>query len=200
MAARASAAGARVTGADISPVMLETASAKAPEVQFEVADCQALPYAAGSFDIVSSCFGFIFAPDHRATAVELARVCSDRLGFTAWEPDAELGDLYKAFDLDSPEGRLPFQWGKREHVEELLGADFGLEVERRVWILEGATGAELWEFWSRSAPPFKAMVESLDADRREEFRAAYAGYCERHREGDRVRVPRAYLLVLGKRR
>jgi hypothetical protein len=180
--------------------MLEGARAKAPDVTFELCDCQALRYGDGSFDVVSSCFGFIFAPDHAATARELARVCRDRLGFTAWEPSPELRDLYDAFDLDLPEGRHPFEWGKREHIDELLAPAFELQIERHVWILDGADGEELWEFWSRSAPPFKAMVEGLEPERRAAFREAYIEYCERHREGDRVRVPRPYLLVLGKRR
>jgi SAM-dependent methyltransferase len=200
VAVRAAAAGADVTGSDIAPAMIEAARARAPQVCFDVADCEALPYADASFDVVSSSFGFIFAPDHSATAAELARVCAGRLGFTAWEPDAEVGKLYRAFDLDPPEGRLPFEWGKREHVAELLGEMFVLEVESHTWLLEGADGEEIWELWRRGAPPFKAMVEGLDAERRKRFHDAYVEYCERYRDGDRVRVPRRYLLALGARR
>jgi hypothetical protein len=200
VALRAAAAGAQVTGCDIAPAMLEGAGAKAPHVTFELCDCQALQYADASFDVVSSCFGFIFAPDHQATARELARVCGDRLGFTAWEPSPELRDLYDAFDLDLPEGRHPFEWGKHRHLEELLAPVFELEIEQHVWTLDGADGEELWEFWSSSAPPFKVMIEELDPERRPAFRQAYIDYCERYREGDRVRVPRPYLLVLGTKR
>lgn len=200
VAARAAAAGADVTGIDIAGPMIDVARARAPHVRFELADCQALPYADRSFDVVSSSFGFIFAPDHEATSAELARVCRGRLGFTAWEPNAELGELYGSFGLDSPEGRAPFEWGKREHIAQLLGTWFALEVESHTWILEGADGEEIWQLWSRSAPPFKAMVEGLDHEQRDAFHDAYVAYCERHREGDRVRVPRPYLLVLGARR
>ena len=35
---------------------------------------------------------------------------------------------------------------------------------------------------------------------REPFHEAFVAYCERHREGDAVAVPRVYLLVLGRRR
>ena len=200
VAARAAAAGADVTGNDVAPVMIEAARERAPHVRFELADCQDLPYADGSFDVVSSSFGFIFAPDHEATAAELARVCRGRLGFTAWEPNAELRELYRAFGLDAPEGRAPFEWGKREHITQLLGDAFALEVESHTWILEGADGEAIWQLWSRSAPPFKTMVEGLDDQRRDAFHEAYVAYCERHREGDRVRVPRAYLLAIGARR
>jgi SAM-dependent methyltransferase len=200
VAIRAAAAGAHVTGSDIAPRMLELARAKAPEIEFELGDVQELRYDDAAFEVVSSCFGFIFAPDHEATARELTRVCADRLGFTSWEPSPELGELYRNFGLDTPEGRLPFEWGKRRHVKELLGTAFSLEIEADDWILEGASGEELWELWSRSAPPFKARVEELDPPRRGDFRAAYVDYCERYREGDRVRVPRNYLLVVARRR
>ena len=200
VAIRAAAAGADVTGVDIAPGMLEGARAKAPQIDFELGDVQELRFDDESFDVVSSCFGFIFAPDHAATARELARVCRDRLGFTAWEPSPELRDLYDRFHLDQPEGRHPFQWGRPEHIDELLGEAFDLELEHDLWVLDGADGAELWEFWSRSAPPFKAMAESLEPKKRDLFRAAYIEYCERYREGDRVRVPRPYVLALGRKR
>lgn len=200
VALRAAAAGAQVTGVDIAPGMLDGARAKAPDVDFKLGDCQDLRFEDESFDVVSSCFGCIFAPDHEATARELARVCSDRLGLTAWEPHPELGKLYADFELDAPEGRHPFQWGKREHLDELLGASFELQVERDVWVLEGKDGAELWDLWSRSSPPFRAMVATLDDDRHAALREAFIQMCERHREGDRARFPRPYLLVLGTKR
>jgi hypothetical protein len=85
-------------------------------------------------------------------------------------------------------------------MEELLSPFFEFEVEHDVWILEGADGAELWDFWSRSAPPFRAMIAGLDDAKRAAFREAYIEFCERYREGDAVRVPRPYLLVLGTKR
>ena len=82
-------------------------------------------------------------------------------------------------------------------VEELLGPAFTLEFDEDVWILEGADGDELFEFWARSAPPFRAMIAGLEGERLESFREAYAEFCESYRDGDRVRVPRPYILVLG---
>jgi SAM-dependent methyltransferase len=200
VAIRAAAAGADVTGVDIAPAMVERARAKAPGIEFELGDVQALEQEDASFDVVSSSFGFIFAADHAATAREITRVCRDRLGFTAWEPNPELRDLYDRFDLDLPEGRHPFQWGRTEHIKELLGDAFDLELEHGTWVLEGSDGEENWSVWSNSSPPFMAMVESLEPDRRAAFREAYIEYCERYRDGDRVRVPRKYVLVLGRKR
>jgi SAM-dependent methyltransferase len=203
VALRAARAGADVAGIDIAPAMIEAARAKsgAEEISFEVGDAQALPYEDASFDVVSSVFGVIFAPDHRASAGELARVGRGRLGLTAWRPDPEMAELYGRFDLDAPEGREPFKWGREGYLEELLGASYDLTIEPGTRLIEGASGEEIWEFWSQSAPPFKALLATLDEKRRDEFHDAYVAHCERFRvEGGGVAVPRNYLLVLGTRR
>ena len=201
VALRAARAGADVTGIDIAPAMIGAARAKdGGLIDFEVGDAQALPYEDASFDVVSSVFGVIFAPDQRATADELARVGRGRLGLTVWRPDPEMAELYGRFGLDAPEGREPFKWGRNEYLEELLGTSYDLTIEPGTWLIEGGSGEEVWDFWSRSAPPFKAMVAEMDDGTRKEFRAAYIDYCERFRDGDRVFVPRQYLLVFGTHR
>lgn len=200
VARRAAAAGAQVTGVDIAPRMLEVARSKAPDVRFELGDAEALDYEDASFDVVVSSFGLIFAPDHEAAAGELARVCGNRMGFTSWQPDSELRELYESHDTWPPEGKAPFEWGKREHVEERLADSFELEIEEGTWYLEGESGEELWEFWRSAAPPFKAMVDAMDDTKRAPFREDYISYVERHREGDVVRPPRKYLLVTGRKK
>ena len=202
VALRAARAGAEVTGIDIAPAMIEAALAKDVDgrIAFEVGDAQALPYEDSSFDVVSSVFGAIFAPDHLATAGELARVGRGRLGLTAWQPNPSFGALLERFGLEQPEGRAPFLWGQEGYLQELLGDAYDLTFEERTWVIEGESGEEVWEFWSRSAPPFKAMLAGLDESTLGEFRTAYIDYCEGFREGARVAVPRPYLLVLGDRR
>lgn len=203
VALRAARAGADVTAIDIAPAMIDAARAKrgADQISFEVGDAQALRYEDASFDVVTSVFGVIFAPDHRATAAELARVDRGRLGLTVWRPDPGMAELYGRFGLETPEGREPFKWGREEYLEELLGESFDLTIEPGTWLIEGASGEEVWQFWSQSAPPCKALLSTLDDARREEFHDAYVEYCERfRREGGGVAVPRDYLLVLGDRR
>jgi len=198
----ATRAGADVVGVDIAPRMIELARAKTGEllVRFEVGDAESLPYQDAAFDVVSSVFGVIFAPKHGAAARELARVCRRRLALTAWCPNRELAELYGRFGFGPPEGRHSFDWGREAYVKALLDEPFELEIERRTWFLEGANGDEIWRLWSTSAPPFKAMVDSLEPETRDGFRRAYVEYCERFRVDDRVVVPREYLLVVGSRR
>lgn len=201
VAARAARRGADVTAIDIAPGMLAIAEKTHQDagIRFDLGDVQALPYGDASYDIVTSTFGMIFAPDHDAVARELTRVCRDRLGLTVWKPNPGLRELYERFGLDSPEGGLPFQWGTDGYAQVRLAA-FDLVVEDRTWILDLPDGAAHWEFWSNSAPPFKAMISELDDAAREEFRSAYVAYCEQFRKDGRVLVPREYLMILGRKR
>jgi ubiquinone/menaquinone biosynthesis C-methylase UbiE len=95
------ATGAEVTGSDLSPTLVETAKRQAAErgvqVTFEVGDAEALPYRDASFDIVTSTVGAIFAPDHRAAASELARVCraGGKLGMTAWTSGGDVDEFFE---------------------------------------------------------------------------------------------------------
>jgi SAM-dependent methyltransferase len=205
VALRAARAGADVTGVDIAPRLLEQARAKADglQIRFDEGDAELLPYEDAAFDVVSSVFGAMFAGDHHAVARELARVCrrGGRLGFAAWVPNPELAELYGRFGLGPPEGRQPFDWGREEYVDALLGADFELEHERRTWVLTEESGEAVWELWSTAAPPFRAMLRDLDPDTLQRFHEVYVEYCERYRRpGAGVAVPRGYLLVLGRRR
>jgi SAM-dependent methyltransferase len=189
-------------GIDIAPAMIEAARAKTNDVplELEVGDAQALPYEDASFDVVTSVFGAMFAPDHPATAAELGRVSRGRLGFTSWRPSEELAELYGRFGYDTPEGREPFRWGREDYVEQLLGPYFELSIEPATWVLEGASGEEIWQLWSRAAPPFKARLAEMDDRTRDAFHEAYVEYCEGYRNDERVAVPREYLLVFGTRR
>jgi ubiquinone/menaquinone biosynthesis C-methylase UbiE len=78
---------AAVTSTDYVPALLERgrirAEAEGLEVAFKVADAEALPYPAQSFDVVLSTFGVMFAPDHEQSARELMRVCRPGVG-SAW--------------------------------------------------------------------------------------------------------------------
>jgi ubiquinone/menaquinone biosynthesis C-methylase UbiE len=91
---RAAAAGADVTGIDLSPVLIGTAKERATElgleIDYAVGDAERLELPDGSFDKVSSTFGIMFAPDHEAVARELARVTTPggRIALASWTPRA----------------------------------------------------------------------------------------------------------------
>jgi SAM-dependent methyltransferase len=206
VAIRVARTGARVRAIDISEQMLDKARRQTEElgveVQFDLGDVEYLPYDDDSFDVVVSNFGLIFAPDHANVAAELARVTrrGGRIGFSAWKPDPKLAELYRSFTDDPLEGREAYEWGREDHVEDMLGEDFGLEFEDGTLILDAESGEEVWKLFSESAPPVVSLVAKLDEGRREQFHQAFVELYEGYRTDDGVRAPRRYLIVLGKRK
>jgi SAM-dependent methyltransferase len=203
MAARA---GARVTGLDFASELLETArrsaDSEALEIRFDHGDAERLPYGDGSFDVVSSSVGLIFAPDHAAVAAELARVLrpGGRLGIAAWRPDPDWSFLAE-FRPPAPEGAGDSDdWGREAYVRELLDDTFELSFEEGDCPLVGVSPEAVWELVSTSVGPMKKLVETLDKERREALRRAELDHLEQHRDGEGVRRPQAYLLVVGRRR
>lgn len=67
-------AGARVTGTDFVPEMLELARAKTKSVEFEVADVTRLQYENATFDVASISFGIRNVAEPRKGIAEMARV------------------------------------------------------------------------------------------------------------------------------
>jgi ubiquinone/menaquinone biosynthesis C-methylase UbiE len=207
VAVRAAARGAQVTGLDIAEPMLakarERAEAAGAQVTFDLGDAEYLPYEDACFDVVVSNFGLIFAPDHANVASELARVScrGGRLGFTAWKPNPKLGELYRRFTEEPIDGREAYEWGREDHVEDMLGEEFELEFEDGALWLEADSGEEIWKLFSESAPPVIALVKRLDEEGTERFHRAFVELYEQYRTPDGgIRAPRRYLLVLGTRK
>ena len=205
-ALRAAREGAEVAALDASEPMIEKARNDAEDaglaIRFDVGSVEYLPYDDGEFDVIASNFGFIFATDHANVAGELARVASSgaRLGFTAWKPNPKLGELYRRFTEEPLEGREATEWGREDHVEDMLGEDFELEFSDGTLWIDAESGEEIWELFSSSAPPVMALLSKLDPERADGFHQAFVELYESYREGDRVRAPRRYLLTLGTRR
>lgn len=210
IAIRAARGGAEVTGLDLAPELIETARKRADEagvdVTFEEGDAENLPYDDASFDTVTSSFGVMFAPDHGATAAELARVCKPggRLGLLTWHPSLGVAEFFKvmaAYQPPPPEGvGSPFAWGDRDHLEQLLGDTFELRYEEGDAPQTGSSAEEVWELFSTDYGPTHTLAESLSEERRESLRKDWVEYFEQFRTDDGVSQPRPYVVVLGTRR
>ena len=61
---------------------------------------------------------------------------------------------------------MPLDWGRREYVTEELGDAFELAFFEGESPQRGESPESLWELFSASVGPLKAMSESLDDDRR----------------------------------
>lgn len=207
----AAGAGAQVTGVDLSPrlvgVARERATAGGYDIAYAVGDCQNLvEIDDASYDVVSSCVGVMFAPDHAATARELARVVRSggRIGLAAWTREGAVGAMFAMmapFQPPPPEGAgSPFSWGDEQYVSDLLGGAFELSFERRANRLEDVSAEDHWRLMATSYGPTKSLVESLGPERAEELHQAWLEYYVPFETEEGLRQEREYLLVSGVRR
>src|SRR3954468_12403570 len=74
LADRAARAGADVVGVDFAANLIETAQRQFPGIDCRVGDAESLELEDASFDVLTSTFGTMFAPDQEAAAGELGRV------------------------------------------------------------------------------------------------------------------------------
>src|ERR671915_183083 len=208
VAERAAAAGARVTGLDLAPALIETAKERAAElgleIEYVVGDVEQMELADASFDKVSSTCGIMFAPDHEAAARELARVTKPggRIALANWTPTGGLAKMFKVMApyQPAPPPSSPFDWGDDGRVRELLGGSFELELEEHVSTLRVPSAEEYWELFSTSYGPTKTLADSL-GDRREELHRDWVDFFEaNYQENGEIAHAREYLLVLGRRR
>jgi SAM-dependent methyltransferase len=208
IAERAAAAGASVTGIDLSPVLIETAqegaAARGLDIDYRVGDVERLDLPDASFDKVSSTVGIMFAPDHEATADELARVTAPggRIALANWTPTGGLGKLFKVMApyQPAPPPSNPFDWGDETKVRELLGDAFELELEEHVSVFRTESGETYWDLFSSSYGPTKTLADGL-GDRRDELHRDWVEFFEsNYRTNGEIAHPREYLLVSGIRR
>jgi ubiquinone/menaquinone biosynthesis C-methylase UbiE len=213
LAELAAAAGAEVVGIDFAPPLIETAKQRAAEhgldIDYRVGDAENLEGVDdASFDVVSSTFGVMFAPDHERSAGELARVTRSggRLGLATWTPDGGIGQMFKLmaqFQPPPPEGAgSPLAWGQPEHVQELLADAFDLTIEERTSTFEIGSAEEYWTKFAPAFGPVKTLLETLDEDGKEEVHRTFVGWLEDNfgSPGGPIAHRREYLLILGTRR
>jgi SAM-dependent methyltransferase len=208
VAERAAAHGAEVTGVDLAPALVETAKERAGElgleIDYRVGDCERLELPDASFDTVSSTCGVMFAPDHAATARELARVTrvGGRIVLANWMPTGGVARMFAMMApfQPAPPPSSPFDWGDERRVGELLGEWFELVFEQHISTLRVPSGEAYWDLFSTSYGPTKTLAESL-GERREELRRTWVDFFETNYRADaEIAHTREYLLVLGERR
>jgi SAM-dependent methyltransferase len=179
----AAAKGGVVTGLDITPELLEDAKRNAREAGVEIewieGDAQDLPLDDGSFDVVLSTFGCMFAPDHAKAAGEIARVLAPggRFGVAAWRPEGSIGRFFMTiakYVPPPPEGfQPPPLWGVRDHVAEIFeptGLELSFTDSAAHWAFDSLE--EAVDEYSTKFGPIVLLRPALEADGRwEELKA-----------------------------
>ncbi len=167
--------GASVTASDFIEPLLKVAQARAEldglHLATAVADAQALPFEDGSFDVVLSTFGVMFAPDQQRAADELLRVCrpGGRIGLANWVPNGLMARNTASVQKHIPPPpamvglRRPVEWGDEARVRELLGAHVGeLHCERRTIDMCARSAEEMVEFNRTWFGPVRTAFAQLD--------------------------------------
>ena len=208
-------AGASVRGVDIAPNLLEQARERAMAaglaIEFDEGDAEQLPYPDGSFDLVVSMFGAMFAPRPEVVAAELARVLKPggRLAMANWTPAGFSGRMFAlgARHVAPPPGVAPpVWWGDPAKVRERLGADFEDIVTEPVEITfdlpTGSAGAV--SFFRTYFGPTKLAFARLDERGQDAFaadlEALWAGANTASDPEAHTAVPNEYLRVTATRR
>ena len=149
----------------------------------------------------------MFAPDHRAVAAQLARVCrpGGRIGLTAWRPGGAIADFFRITATFQPSppppgAGNPLGWGRPDYVRDLLGDGFTLEFTEAESPQLAWSAAALWQLFTTAFGPVKALTESLDPTQRERFRKTFLTFYDRYRVPGGISSPREYLLIVGHRR
>jgi ubiquinone/menaquinone biosynthesis C-methylase UbiE len=163
--------GCTVIGLDYVPALLDRArqraTAEGVAVEFIQGDAEALPFEDGEFDVVSSVFGAMFAPDQERTAAELARVTrpGGRIGLVAHTPEGFIGQLFKtnAKHVPPPAGlRSPILWGTEDRLRELFGDEIAeLRVEKKHLVFRERSPAAYIAYWRKFYGPTLKSFEAV---------------------------------------
>ncbi len=212
VALAAAAAGAHVTGLDITPELLEVARRRAASagVQIELVegDAERLPFADDSFDLVTSCFGVMFAPQQKLAADELLRVVrpGGAIAIAAWTPDGAVGRQFGVsasyMPPPPPELKPALAWGEEAHVRSLLDGSGAEIVCERLTVEFAAESAEAFYAGDEQALPPTVMAKAAlePQGRYEALRRDMIALYEELNEADdgTFRARAAYLLTLAR--
>lgn len=199
---------AHVVSTDYVPHLLEKGAARARaeglDIQFQVADAEALPFEDGSFDVALSTFGVMFTPEHARAARELTRVVRSggRIGMANWTPESFIGDLFRiiASYVPPPAGtKSPMLWGSEPRIVELFGpmaAD--LRCERRIYNFRYHSPAHWIEMFRNFYGPTHKVFASLEPARQTRLTEDITALLERLNVGgpSSLVVPSEYLEVV----
>ncbi len=217
VALRAAAAGAKVTACDLTPENFPAGAREAARrgltIDWVEADVEALPFPDGSFDVVCSSVGAMWAPDHRAVADELVRVCRQggTIGLVTFAATGLIEQFLAVFEGFAPPpppwAQSPIGWGEQKHVRRLFGDrvtdltwSTGTYVER---VAGGPVG--YCDFYKQTFGPVVATYEGLasEPERAAELDRRFLAFAEgadRGRSGGDAELPFQYVLAIARRR
>jgi SAM-dependent methyltransferase len=179
--------GAKVTALDLTPELLERARSNSQiagvAVDWREGDVEKLPFNDGSFDVVLSQFGHIFAPRPALALSEMLRVLKPggTIAFSTWPPDQLVGRMFRltaSYMPPLPPGiSSPVEWGDQNIVRQRLGAAVkDISFERGSVHAPALSVQHYRSLTEKTAGPMIKLVENLRANdpaKLEAFRREY---------------------------
>jgi ubiquinone/menaquinone biosynthesis C-methylase UbiE len=199
---------AHVTSTDYVPALLARGATRAEteglEVDFRVADAEALPYEDASFDVALSTFGTMFTPQPARAAAELIRVVREggRIGLANWTPEGFIGQLFKVVGahVPPPAGlKSPALWGTEHFLTELFGhAVAEIHCARKYFNFRYRSASHWLQVFRDYYGPTHMAFAALDAPRQKALTADITALLERMNVGGTksLIVPSQYLEVV----
>src|SRR2546423_13502425 len=128
----------------------------------------------------------MFAPDHRRTASEIARVCrsSGKIGLASWVPDGFIGDTFRtvATYLPPPAGVTPpIRWGEEGYLRDIFGDTIrSIESHRRKMVLRFSSPEENVAFFRKHYGPTLKTFDAVPKEQRESLARELAELARRY--------------------
>ena len=203
---------AHVTSTDYVQHLLDKGAARAKaeglDVEFQLADVEALPFDDGSFDVLLSTFGAMFTPDQSKAARELRRVVRSggRIGMANWTPEGFIGELFRVIGayVPPPAGmESPALWGSEPRIVELFGPEAtDLRCVRRDFRFRYRSAAHWIEVFRNFYGPTHKAYAALDPERQARLTADITAHLERRTVGgpNSLFVPGENLEVVNTRK
>src|SRR5712692_5616549 len=206
-----------VVGVDTSEAVLSLAREYAQadgltNVEFRAADAGGLPFEDQSFDRVTSEFGAMYFPDLPRALAESLRVLrpGGRLAWLVWGPfdqpffraTAQVAMRHAGISEVPPEAAQPFCFsggGSLKRAVEAAGFEQVRETSHEVFSSWPGPPEEMCEVFYGGAPPFRGILDRLDADSRRQAMAEATEMLRKFYSEGRVRVPEIVILVTGVR-
>ena len=205
----AAARGARVTGVDMTPELVDVGRRKATDaghaVHWVTADAADTGLPGQSFDVAVSNMGIIFVDPDRQVR-ELARLLKPAgvLAFSSWRRDVSnpfFDPIVTVLGAPPRRGFSPDQWGDATVVRQRLADDFTdvtFVDDQLTWAFSSIDAA--MHFLERESPMHVDVFARSDDDQRARLSAAFRETLTEHSGADGVSFDASYVVVTAVRR